>query len=448
MKASLRLHQSRRLKNSLITLFLLCSFVGLANLSSRYSLQTDISNNASNTLSSATLDLLSSLPDPITITAYIKQGLPIRAQIGQLVDRYKRSKANIALVFIDPDLEPEKTREFNIGPEGIILVEYQEHLEKLNYIDESSLTNALLQLASTQQHWLSFLSGHGERSPTGTANSDLGLFAKTLTRRNIRAQTLNLAVMPAIPDNSALLVISAPSSPLLADEWAIIKRYLDEGGNLLVLTEPNNLFLASLHDYLGIQALPGVIVDSDAKLKGIDDPRFVVVSHYPTHAISLGFQATSVFPITAALAINPNSPFKAEPLLQSSLNSWTETGVVSGKIRFDANSQEHQAPLTFAYALTRISAKNTEQRIIVVGDSDFVSNADLGHVGNNELGLRMVSWLSHDQNFLTIPAKTAVDKSLTLSQTTVNFMGFGFLIVIPLLLISCGFFIWRTRKNR
>ena len=107
MKASLRLHQSRRLKNSLITLFLLCSFVGLANLSSRYSLQTDISNNASNTLSSATLDLLSSLPDPITITAYIKQGLPIRAQIGQLVDRYKRSKANIALVFIDPDLEPE-----------------------------------------------------------------------------------------------------------------------------------------------------------------------------------------------------------------------------------------------------------------------------------------------------------------------------------------------------
>ncbi|MEI6145634.1 MAG: GldG family protein [Methylococcales bacterium] len=447
MKASLRLHQSRRLKNSLITLFLLCSFVGLANLSSRYSLQTDISNNASNTLSSATLDLLSSLPDPITITAYIKQGLPIRAQIGQLVDRYKRSKANIALVFIDPDLEPEKTREFNIGPEGIILVEYQEHLEKLNYIDESSLTNALLQLASTQQHWLSFLSGHGERSPTGTANSDLGLFAKTLTRRNMRAQTLNLAVMPAIPDNSALLVISAPSSPLLADEWAIIKRYLDEGGNLLVLTEPNNLFLASLHDYLGIQALPGVIVDSDAKLKGIDDPRFVVVSHYPTHAISLSFQATSVFPITAALAINPNSPFKAEPILQSSLNSWTETGVVSGKIRFDANSQEHQGPLTFAYALTRISAKNTEQRIIVVGDSDFVSNADLGHVGNNELGLRMASWLSHDQHFLTIPAKTAVDKSLTLSQTTVNFMGFGFLIVIPLLLISCGFFIWRTRKN-
>lgn len=448
MKLSLSSHQYRRFKNTLIMLLVLGSLGVFANLSTRYSAQLDISNNASNTLSTATLDLLGSLPDPITITAYIKQGLPIRAQIGQLVDRYKRSKANLTLVFIDPDLQPEKTREFNIGPEGIILVEYQEQLEKLNYIDESSLTNALLQLASAQQHWLSFLSGHGERSASGTANSDLGLFAKALTRRNIKALALNLAQMPAIPDNSALLVISAPTSPLLADEWLIIKRYLDDGGNLLLLTDPNNLFLANLQDYLGIQALPGVIVDSDTKLNDINDPRFVIVSHYPAHDISLGFQATSVFPISAALAINPNSPFKAEPLLQSSINSWTETGTISGKIRFDANSQEHQGPLTFAYALTRTTAKNNTQRIVVIGDGDFLSNAYLGHVGNSELGLKLVSWLSHDSHFLNIPAKTAVDKSLKLSQTTVNLMGFGFLIVIPLLLITCGFFIWRTRKNR
>ncbi len=448
MKPLFRSHRHRRYKNTLLTLLLLGLFGALANLSTRYSSQLDISNSASNTLSTASLDLLSSLPAPITITAYIKQGLPIRAQIGQLVDRYKRSKPNFSLVFIDPDLQPEKTREFNIGPEGIILVEYQEHLEKLNYIDESSLTNALLQLASTQQHWLSFLSGHGERSPSGTANFDLGLFAKALTRRNIKAQTLNLAVIPAIPDNSALLVISAPTSPLLADEWAIIKRYLDDGGNLLLLTDPNNLFLANLQAYLGIQTLPGVIVDNDTKLKGINDPRFVVVSHYPAHAMSLGFQATSVFPITTALAIIPNSQFKAEPLLRSSINSWTETGAISGKIRYDANSQEHLGPLTFAYALTRTTAKNNEQRIIVMGDGDFLSNAYLGHVGNSELGLRMISWLSHDSHFLTIPAKKAVDQHLTLSQMTVSLMGFGFLIAIPLLLISCGFFIWHMRKSR
>jgi len=448
MKPLLLLHQHRRFKNSLITLLLLSLFGVLANLSIRYSSQIDISNNSNNTLSTASLNLLNSLPDPVTVTAYIKQGLPIRAQIGQLVDRYKFSKANLSLIFIDPDLQPEKTREFNIGPEGIILVEYHEHFEKLNYIDESSLTNALLQLASAQQHWISFLSGHGERSPSGTASADLGLFAKALTRRNIRAQTLNLAVIPAIPDNSALLIISVPTSPFLTDEWDIIKRYLDNGGNLLLLSDPNNLFLSILENYLGIQMLPGVIVDSDIKLKDINDPRFVVASHYPAHAVSLGFQSTSLFPITAALKVNSNGDFKAEPLLHSSNNSWTETGPISGKIRYDVNSREQQGPLTFAYALTRITAKNNEQRIIVIGNGGFLSNAYLGHFGNSELGLRMISWLTHDSHFLNIPAKTAVDKTLSLSQATVTLMGFGFLIAIPLLLIGCGFFIWRMRKGR
>jgi ABC-type uncharacterized transport system involved in gliding motility auxiliary subunit len=60
----------------------------------------------------------------------------------------------------------------------------------------------------------------------------------------------------------------------------------------------------------------------------------------------------------------------------------------------------------------------------------------------------MVSWLIHDDRFINIPAKNATDKSLQLTQTTVAILGFGFLIVIPLLLFGTGFFIWRKRKRR
>ena len=198
--------------------FYCCLLGTLAWLSTRYTAQTDITNNAGNTLSQASQKLLASLPDKVIITAYIKKGQPIRTQIAQLVDRYSRYKSNLILTFIDPDSEPEKTRELNIGPEGIILVEYQGRTEKLTFIDESSLTNALLQLANANERWVTFLTGHGERSPDGTANFDLGQFGKELARRKIKAQTLNLATLPAIPDNSALLVITAPAVPLLAGE--------------------------------------------------------------------------------------------------------------------------------------------------------------------------------------------------------------------------------------
>ena len=448
MKLSLRIHQQRRLKNALVTILLLCLFGALAELSTRYPAQIDITRNADNTLSSASQQLLASLPGNVLITAYIKQGQPIRAQIAQLVDRYSRNKSDLKLTFIDPDLQPEKSRELNIGPEGIILVEYQGRTEKLNFIDESSLTNALLQLSTAQERWVTFLTGHGERSPDGIANFDLGLFGKELARRAIKAQTLNLATLPAIPDNSALLVMTAPTVPLLAGEWDIIKRYLQNGGNLLLLTDPDNRFLTVLQQHLGLLPLPGVIVDSSAKLNGINDPSFVVASTYPPHPISKGLQTTTVYPVVAALEMDKQTDFKADAILRSSELSWTETGEIAGKIGFDAQSLEKQGPLTFAYALTRTANENTQQRIVVVGDGDFLSNAYIGNVGNLDMGLRIVSWLIHDDRFIDIPAKSAADKSLQLSQTAVAVIGFGFLLAIPLLLIGTGFFIWRKRKHR
>jgi ABC-type uncharacterized transport system involved in gliding motility auxiliary subunit len=353
----------------------------------------------------------------------------------------------------------------------MIIVDYQGRSKKLNFIDESSLTNALLQLANANERWISFLSGHGERTPDGIANFDLGQFGKDLARRKIKAQTLNLATLPAIPDNSALLALSAPAVPLLAGELELIKRYIQQGGNLLILTDPGNHHLDALLKILGLRQLPGTLVDSKSKLYGINDPSFVLASDYVPHPITQGFQTITVYPVTSALQIDEETNFSAVELLKSAKESWTETGPIAGNITFDADGDEKQGPLVFAYALTRsltssgqatstssgqastASAelgqnKPVEQRIVVVGDGDFLSNAYLGNVGNLDMGLRIINWLIHDDLFINIPAKIATDKTLQLSQTTVGIIGFGFLIVIPLLLMGTGFYIWRKRKQR
>ncbi|MCK9622037.1 MAG: GldG family protein [Methylobacter sp.] len=448
MKISPHKHQQIRLKNWGITLALLCLISALAWLSSRYSVETDITRNNSNSLSQASQKLLESLPGKIELTAYIKKEPALRSQIAQLVDRYKLHKADLTLTFIDPDSQPEKVRELNIDATGAFIVEYQGRTEKLNFIDESSLTNALLQLANAEERWVTFLTGHGERAPDGIANFDFGQFGKELDRRKIKAQALNLATMPDIPGNSALLVLSAPAVPLLAGEIELIKRYIQQGGNLLLLTDPGNRHLDALLQTLGLRQLPGTLVDSSSKLYGINDPSFVLTSNNPPHPITQGFQTISLYPVTAALEIGEETDFKAVELLKSATQSWTETGPIAGKILFDADGNEKQGPLTFAYALTRDLDKQKQQRIVVVGDGDFLSNAYLGNVGNLDIGLRMTNWLIHDDRFINVPAKIATDKSLQLTQTSVAVIGFGFLVIIPLLLMGTGFYIWRKRKQR
>jgi len=441
------IHQRIRLKNGLLTLAILSTILCLAWLSRSYTAEIDLTANNSNTLSAASQKILATLADPVSVSAYIKEPT-LQQQLAKLLNRYQRFKSNISVKFIDPTTVPEKARELNIGPQGAIIVEYQERTEKLTYLDESTLSNALLQLANTGDRWITFLTGHGERSPSGNANFDLGLFANQLERRHIKVQTINLAQHSSIPDNSSLLVLASPAVPLLAGELNIISDYIEQGGNLLLLTDPNNHQLNSIEQLIGLNKLSGTIVDSSSGLYGIDDPSFVLISEYSRHPITINFNSMTVFPITAAFEINQESEFNTEVLLSSVASSWTETDNIAGKIQFNVDSEEQQGPLAIAYALTQDFTDKKQQRIVAIGDTDFLSNSYLGNVGNSELGFRLINWLTHDDQFIEIPAKIVAGKSLQLSKLSIAAIGFGFLLILPLLLVLTGFIIWRNRKRR
>ncbi len=143
-----RINRRLRMKNSFTTMISIVLIITLGWLSNNYILQIDITTNASNTLSLDSQKALNALPDPIRITAYIEKGQSIRSQISQLVNLYKEKKSNLTLSFIDPQLNPEVTQAIDTDSEGIILIEYQSRIEKLDYIDEDSLTKSFLKFAN------------------------------------------------------------------------------------------------------------------------------------------------------------------------------------------------------------------------------------------------------------------------------------------------------------
>ena len=89
-----------------------------------------------------------------------------------------------------------------------------------------------------------------------------------------------------------------------------------------------------------------------------------------------------------------------------------------------------------------------EQRVVVTGDGDFLSNAYLGNGGNLMLGLNIFNWLAHDDSYISINPRPAPDLSLILSPLAQGFIGFGFLLALPLLLISAGIGVWVRRRRR
>ncbi len=443
---------------NLVFVIALLALVGLlAWLTTRYSYQADWTSSGRNSLSIDSRQLLDQMPEAVHITAFARDTEGLRSHIRDLVGRYQRYKPDIQLQFVNPDADPERVRELGITMDGELLVAYQGRSEKLQSLGEQALTNSLLRITRQEQRRVAFLSGHGERNPLGEANHDFGNFGVFLQQKGIELGTLNLAETARIPGDINLLVIADAATRLLPGEVRLIRGYLDQGGNLLWLVEPGDLVgLEPLAEALGIEVLPGTIVDASTQLFGIDNPAFALIPDYPMHPLTRDISSLTLFPQAAALEVSAPEGWLAEPVLTTLNRSWTEIGPMDGSVRFDEDSDERLGPLDIGFAFTRPQSGRDgdgeeeagEQRVVVIGDSDFLSNSFLGNGGNIDLGLNLINWLNHDDRLVTITARTVGDSNLELSATDQVIIGFGFLFVLPLLLLGSGLGIWWKRRNR
>ncbi len=435
------------LQNALFVALVLM-LAGLAGwLGERHALRFDWTADRAHTLAEPSLRALAEFSGPIELTAFVRPGGPLVDRVDALLERYLRAYPELRVERLNPDLAPARVRELGIGAEGELVLAYAGRREIVRELNEQAVTNALLALARDEIRHVRLLAGHGERRMSGEANHDLGRFGEELTRTGLKLESYSAAISGAVPDPTALLVIAGPRSALLPGELAQLEAYIDRGGNLLWLDDPDLVaILEPLADRLGVRFIPGVAVDAVGQAYGIGDPSFAVIAQYPLHPVTEGLAVVTVFPQARALELVPDSGWNGVPLLQTLARSWVESGPVDGTISQDGD--ERRGPLLLGLALTRPRAGGGEQRVAVIGDGDFLANTYLGNGGNLEFGLRLVNWLVADDDLVTIPPRAAPDRNLALSQLEIAIIAFGFLVVAPLSLLGLGFGTWWHRHHR
>ncbi|TNC99661.1 MAG: ABC transporter [Gallionellaceae bacterium] len=430
----------------LLFFVLLCaSIVGIYQLAARFPAQWDATQNALNSLEPGSADVLKQLEGPLNITVYVteqdaKQG-DVRKLVREFIALYQRYKSDINLTFVDPVKEPEATRKSGIQGNGEMVVEFAGRKEHITTLNEQTLTSALLRLAHGKEQMLMYVSGHGERKLDGTANHDLGEFGRRLEQNGYRIASLNLTIAQDVPDNVGVLVITQPQTKLFPGETTKLLRHIERGGNVLWLLDAEPLRgLEPIAEKMDIVLTPGVVLDPAAQQMNAPAD-WTLGTGYAPHAITQNFDLITVFPYARALGTEDESTWERHILVEGAMNGWVST---TGAARFD-KKRDIPGPVSLALALQR-NVGEREQRIVVVGSGSFLSNAYSGNGGNLDLGMNMMNWLAGEERLITLAPHTAKDGALTLSKRELTVLSSTLLIVIPLLLIAMGGWLWWRRR--
>jgi ABC-type uncharacterized transport system involved in gliding motility auxiliary subunit len=453
MKMSRRTQKFIRLQQGIFYILLIAVFTVLSKIAIDTNQRYDWTANAKHSLSAGTVTLLTELDHDIELHVFVDPDSTLRSGISDVLARYTYHTNRLDIHYIDPSFAPDLVRDFAIQQQGEIVVQRGELTQHVYDLSEQSITNALLAVSRVQSQWVVFIEGHDERSLFEQSDFGLSTWAAQLRSQGFKLHAHNLATNPTLPENTRLVVIASPLSDWLPGEVHIIQDYLQQGGQLLWLADPEQSdSLRPLAESLGLTFIDGTDLDPKAAQIGLPDPRYTLVSDYANHSIGLAVTYVSLFEAASALASTENTQdWTQVNLLNSQEEAWIESNPLhAGNLALQTQDEfDLSGPVSLGYALERKDESEERiQRAVVIGDSDFVTNSYLGTLANLDLAMGIMNWLVEDDELIAIPTKTSFDTQLLLTPNQALLMGIGFLFVLPILLSAIGFFIWWRRRRR
>jgi len=435
---------------------LLLSIIGLvAWLSTRNVQIADVTYGQRNTLTQPTQALLKSIDKPLNFVAYLSEDkVKLHAGMKKLVAKYQQFKSDTTLEIIDPNLNPDRAKSDQVLTEGRVILQLGEQAEKISSVDESTIANTLQRMLRNAVPRVIVLEGHQERSAFDEGNSGFSKLRNRLSDRGFRLQPHEILKTQSIPKDSSFVMIASPLKPYLETEAAVISDYIKRGGNLLWLTEPRTLAgLDSIRQQLGLNILEGTLLGNNPKLQemlGIKHPAVMPIIRF-SHPLLKDMTSPVLLPFATAVEQDPESKtdWQYTPLLNTEAQSWLEVGNISGEISRDFTSGDLPGPMSLGMSLTRkLGEKN--QRVVVIGDSDFMLNQFIGASGGGNLTLsnKLFDWLSNSDKLLAIKPSRAPDTELNMPGNSLNILAVVFLILMPLLLVLIGWGRWWIRRRR
>ncbi|MCL1819176.1 MAG: Gldg family protein [Oscillospiraceae bacterium] len=453
--------------------------IAATQLTTRFYLKADLSEQKFYTLSEQTIDVLRGIGEDVTITVLDKEAEwqnpeDLRYRLMETLNMYSSySGGRVKVNYIDPDLNPRIKEQYPALTDvvsGDIIVESARRYTSVNAGNlflwsynnrnqpapvamdaEQKLTSALLYTLSDVTARAVFLEGHNE-SPTTALQA---LFETS----NYEVETINLAHND-LPADTTVVICAAPKSDLLPLEMERLEAYMNSGGNTMIFYDMDTPKLPNLDLYIEEW---GVSVSSELVL----DPTYNFGYLY---AIGAAVLAPEKLPSAESLdtvnkmavmgGARPLTPLwptgerewrTSEPLVASWSTSYSKS-FDSDNATAEKSPGDKEGPFILAMLTTdrgNVNLNPVTSRMLVssycliddtaLGNSQYFINAQLLGVIANDFNPSGES--------VIIPVKVLAGSSMSIMSGQVRVIFFALVIAMPLIIFVAGGFVWRKRRS-
>jgi ABC-type uncharacterized transport system involved in gliding motility auxiliary subunit len=409
----------------------------------------DVTSNKQYTLSDETKKVTGNLKKPVTI--YYFNRSDAYEQARDLLDRYKNLSSNINVTYVDPEKKPDIARIEGARNLGDIVVDTGTKKETAKALTEEEITGALVRAQKSGARMVCFVQGSGEHQIDSTDRDGYSTVKDALNKNNYNTQAISLIEKPEVPKTCNVVVVAGPKNDYLQPALDALKTYVNGGGKVLfnfdpVLNIPDQKMgdtpkLAALVTEWGITPQENVVLDlsSASRLFGQLSP---VSGSYSQQAIvrPMGDVAT-VFPLARSLEVK--SP--AQDLFSSTSDSYALTNPKLPIKEADLDKGK-KGPFVLGAAST-IGSGTNQGRVVVVGSSTWMANNIMSApMGNRDLALNTMNWLTQDEDLISIRPKQPEDRRLHVTGNAIRVMFLTSVIFLPLIVIASGVSVWWKRR--
>jgi hypothetical protein len=415
-------------------------------LAYRHTLRIDLTPERTYTLSPHAQRILGGLDRDVHVTVFVRSADPRTPFLKDLLRRVANASRRVHYDFVDLNRSPALARQYGIERYGALVVESDGHRRDISNPSEGMLVSAVLAVTRPSQRVAYFLTSHGEHAPTDT-DRKLGYSsaARALEEDLFVVRELALVGPEGVPADATAVIVAGPRKDLLPDEAARLDAYLDHGGALLLLLDPESpASIAAIPARRGITPLDAVVVDPERRLASGEGVTILVSGLTSSFLVSGTLEAPPVFSRARPLQLATGDAPKPIGFLQSGVTSYA---VPLGQ-PLDAGGGAARAQVVGAALVLQASDGAKPGRLIVLGDADFATNGFVDYLGNRDLLVNAVNWLAREESLIAARAeqKEAGREQFFVTETQGRMAFWLAAVAQPAIFFAFGIYVFIRRR--